>query len=116
MNEPWNAQQQIAQTLAELAARPEDTPEYLAVRALERAFPLAVKRLISIAMHSPDDKVARLAALDIVNANVRLKELSEDGVGSLERLLEAISTDELTEARRRQAETDSKRDHPSSGG
>jgi hypothetical protein len=108
-NGSWDARAAIEEILAELREKPEETSESIATRELERAFPQAVKRLISIAMHSTDEKLARLAALDIVNANIKLTELHQAGTGDpLVKLIASVSEDEHSEERRR-------RNHPASG-
>jgi hypothetical protein len=94
MNEPeWDAQEAIADVLATLRSKPEETPESLAVRELERSFPLAVRSLVNIALYSEDDKLRRLASLDLLNANVKIREVSKDATGELERFLRDVTGD-----------------------
>src|SRR5215203_7292484 len=87
----WNAQQAINDLLAELKAKPEENEGSIAERELERAFPLAIKSLIQLALHSQDEKVRRAASLDLLNLSVKLRELSRDGDGPLEKFLREMT-------------------------
>src|SRR5688572_11379767 len=87
----WNAQQAVADLLAELRAKPEENEVSIAERELERSFPLAVKSLINLALNSEDEKVRRLASLDLLNVSVKLRELNRDGDGPLEKFLREMS-------------------------
>lgn len=52
-----------------------------------------MKSLVSPALHSQDEKVRRLASLDLLNANVKIRELSKDASGELERFLRDVTGD-----------------------
>ena len=87
----WDAQKAIADLLADLKAKPEENEVSIAERELERSFPLAVKSLINLALNSEDEKVRRLASLDLLNVSVKLRELNRDGDGPLEKFLREMS-------------------------
>jgi hypothetical protein len=89
--EEWDAQKAIADLLAELKQKPEETPESIAERELERSFPLAVKSLVQIALHSEDEKLRRLASLDLLNLGVKVSEIHKIGDGPLERFLREVT-------------------------
>src|SRR5215218_3105786 len=83
----WDAQKAIADLLAELKQAPEENEVSIAERELERSFPLAVKSLVQIALHSDDEKLRRLASLDLLNLGVKVSELHKIGDGPLEKFL-----------------------------
>lgn len=100
---PWDALIAVDDVAAEVADLGRElTPEAVAVRELERGFPFAVKRLVSIAMHSGDDRIARLAANDVINHNFALKAAqSEKGdKDNLAELIKGVTADEMTEMRK----------------
>jgi hypothetical protein len=68
----WDAAQTIADLEVELDDPRELTPESIAIRELERGFPLAVQSLVSLSLHSSDERVRRGAANDVINHNLAL--------------------------------------------
>lgn len=92
-NPEWDAQKAIQDVLATLRNAPEETPESLAVRELERSFPLAVRSLVQIALHSTDDKLRRAASLDLLQANTKIREISKEAEGELEKFLRDVNGD-----------------------
>ncbi|HJV14840.1 MAG TPA: hypothetical protein VJ625_13210 [Propionibacteriaceae bacterium] len=87
------AQQAVNDLLAELKAKPEENEVSIAERELERSFPLAVKSLVQIALHSEDEKLRRLASLDLLNLGVKVSEVRKIGDGPLERFLREVTGD-----------------------
>jgi cell wall assembly regulator SMI1 len=87
----WNAQQAINDLLAELKAKPEENEVSIAEKELERSFPLAVKSLVQIALHSDDEKLRRLASLDLLNLGIKVHEIHKIGDGPLERFLRDVT-------------------------
>jgi cell wall assembly regulator SMI1 len=90
-NPEWDARKAIQDVLATLRQQPEENEVSIAERELERAFPLAVKSLVNLALHSEDEKVRRLASLDLLNAGVKIRELSKDGTDELEKFMRSVS-------------------------
>jgi|Tabmets5t2r1_1033131.scaffolds.fasta_scaffold22298_1 uncharacterized protein (DUF58 family) len=93
-NPEWNAQKAIQDVLATLRQAPEETSESVAIRELERSFPLAVKSLVNLALHSEDERVRRLASLDLLNAATKIREISKDADGEIERFLRGVTGDD----------------------
>jgi uncharacterized protein (DUF58 family) len=90
-NPQWDARKAIQDVLATLRQAPEETPESVAIRELERSFPLAVKSLVNLALHSDDERVRRLASLDLLNAATKIREISKDADGEIERFLRSVT-------------------------
>jgi uncharacterized protein (DUF58 family) len=95
-NPQWDARKAIQDVLATLRQAPEETPESVAIRELERSFPLAVKSLVNLALHSVDELVRRLASLDLLNAATKIREISKDADGEIERFLRGVSNGDVT--------------------
>lgn len=84
----WNATLTIADLAEEIEdPRAEQTYESIAVRELERGFPLAVQSLVSLAIHAEDPRVRRGAANDVVNHNLALMQARADNNPKADRLL-----------------------------
>jgi uncharacterized protein (DUF58 family) len=95
-NPQWDARKAIQDVLATLRQAPEETPESVAIRELERSFPLAVKSLVNLALHSDDERVRRLASLDLLNAATKIREISKNADGELERFLRGVSNGDVS--------------------
>jgi hypothetical protein len=54
---------------------------------------LAVKSLVNLALHSDDERVRRLASLDLLNAATKIREISKDADGEIERFLRNVTGD-----------------------
>jgi len=106
LEEGWDALLAIRRVDGEINdptnAHKELTPPDIAQRELERGFPFAVERLVKIAMYSPDDKIARLAANDVIHHNFMLAKIRNESSekDSLRSLVEGVSEDDMTEIRR----------------
>lgn len=89
----WNATLTIADLAEEIdASHGEVTPESVAIRELERGFPLAVQSLVSLAIHSEDPRVRRGASNDVINHNLALMQARRDGDARTDPLLNFIKS------------------------
>lgn len=89
----WNATLTIADLAEEIdASHGEVTPESVAIRELERGFPLAVQSLVSLAIHSEDPRVRRGASNDVINHNLALMQARRDGDARTDPLLAFIKS------------------------
>jgi len=107
LRDGWDAILAIDSVTRDVNDGRELTPTEIAQRELERGFPFAVKRLVSIAMHSPEDKIARLAANDVIHHNFTLAQIRNESAekDSLRALVEGVSEDDMTEIRRQVEES-----------
>jgi hypothetical protein len=89
----WNATLTIADLADEIEeSHGEVTPESVAIRELERGFPLAVQSLVSLAIHAEDPRVRNKAANDVINHNLALMQARVAGDARTDPLLNFIKS------------------------